>query len=66
MSHECASRGGLVAGSACQALADGCSGLCANDSTGLSACEYLGGCRPEGELCRRETDCCGFNAGAGR
>jgi len=41
-------------------------GLCANDSTGLSACEYLGGCRPEGELCRRETDCCGFNAGAGR
>jgi hypothetical protein len=54
--------GCLVVGSACQALSDCCSGVCANDGTGFRSCEFLGGCRPENELCRRETDCCGFFA----
>jgi hypothetical protein len=50
----------LVVGSACTTRSDCCSGLCAADATGFKACQYLGGCRPEEELCRQDTDCCGF------
>jgi hypothetical protein len=52
----------LVVGSACLARSDCCSGLCANDGTGFNVCHFLGGCRPEEELCRNEQDCCGFNS----
>ncbi|MBI5542907.1 MAG: hypothetical protein HY901_03390 [Deltaproteobacteria bacterium] len=52
----------LVVGSACQALSNCCSGLCALDNSGFRLCQYLGGCHPEEELCRRETDCCAYNS----
>lgn len=49
-----------MVGSACVALSDCCSGLCAEDINGFRVCQFLGGCRPEEELCRTETDCCAF------
>lgn len=52
----------LVVGSSCQGSASCCSNLCGQDPTGFVTCQYLGGCRPEAELCRKETDCCNFYA----
>jgi hypothetical protein len=50
----------LVVGSSCQGSASCCSNLCADDGTGFVQCQFLGGCRPEAELCRRESDCCNY------
>ncbi len=35
-----------------------CSYTCREDATGFKSCQYLGGCRPAGELCRKDADCC--------
>lgn len=44
--------GGLCTAAACAVRA------CADDGTGVTSCQFLGGCRPFGELCRDDSDCC--------
>jgi hypothetical protein len=40
-----------------------CSGLCAPYApTGVLVCQHLSGCRPVGDACTRDSDCCGSSA----
>jgi hypothetical protein len=39
---------------------DCCSRACAPYRTGLFICQPPSGCRPTGEVCRSDADCCGF------
>jgi hypothetical protein len=50
-------------GEACDTSDECCSRACVDDGTGYKSCQYLGGCRPFGELCRKDSECCNFNAG---
>jgi hypothetical protein len=50
----------LVAGESCINSMECRSGACADDGTGFLSCQYLGGCRPYGELCRHHEDCCNY------
>jgi hypothetical protein len=54
-----------VAGEACETNAACCSSLCADDGSGYRSCQYLGGCRPFGELCRSDGECCNNPANDG-
>ena len=62
--------GGLscrVSGEACGANSDCCSFACLDDGTGYRSCQFLGGCRPRGELCTSAGECClGINVCPGR
>ncbi|MCA9520390.1 MAG: hypothetical protein KC609_05440 [Myxococcales bacterium] len=39
-----------------------CSVACIADGTGFKSCQSLGGCRPAGEICRSDGECCNINA----
>jgi hypothetical protein len=45
---------------------DCCSRACAPFSSGLFICQPPSGCRPTGELCRTDADCCGFGGVQGQ
>ena len=48
----------VVAGEACDINEACCSSVCADDGSGYRSCQFLGGCRPFGELCRSDAECC--------
>ncbi len=54
-----------VAGEACSETRACCSGVCANDGSGYYSCQYIGGCRPYGEICRSDEECCNNPAFSG-
>lgn len=39
-----------------------CSRSCAPNHLGVFVCQLSGGCRPSGEICTKDTDCCGGSA----
>lgn len=52
--------GDLLAGEVCDSDCKRCcSRSCAPNHTGVFVCQLSGGCRPSGETCTRDTDCCG-------
>jgi hypothetical protein len=69
--------GCTVAGVACGGTADGgtggvpecggecCSRACAPHRSGLLICQPPSGCRPTGEICSADLDCCGGGSGPG-
>src|SRR5207248_1924701 len=51
-----------VDGSRCSACTDCCSRVCAPYGTsGVFICQPAEGCHVTGDLCRRDTDCCGYS-----
>ena len=58
---------GVVCGGATDASTDQCGGSCCSRScapsgtTGLTICQPPSGCRPTGEICRNDSDCCGWS-----
>ena len=56
-----------MVGEPCGENSECCSYACRDDGAGLDTCQYLGGCRPYGELCRKDSDCCNdaVNGGPG-
>jgi hypothetical protein len=42
-----------------------CSRACAPHRSGLMVCQPPSGCRPTGEICRSDADCCGFGGEKG-
>lgn len=54
----------LAAGEVCDSdCSKCCSRTCAPyGPSGVNICQPATGCRPDGELCREDTDCCGGNA----
>jgi hypothetical protein len=53
---------GMVCGSDC---AQCCSRACGPGPAGVFICQPPSGCRPAGELCVRDTDCCGGDPASG-
>jgi hypothetical protein len=51
---------GSVDGNVCNGCGDCCSRVCAPyATTGTKICQPANGCRINGDLCRKDTDCCG-------
>lgn len=53
---------GMICGNDC---AQCCSRACGPGPAGVFICQPPSGCRPAGELCVRDTDCCGGDADSG-
>jgi hypothetical protein len=62
-----ASDGGIVTsdGGLPSCGGDCCSRACAPYRTGVLVCQPPSGCRPTGEVCRTDADCCGFRGQQG-
>jgi hypothetical protein len=56
---------GKVDGTICAGCNDCCSRVCAPYVTGVNICQPANGCHIDGDLCRKDTDCCGGDADAG-
>lgn len=54
-----------VDGMLCSGCGDCCSRLCAPGPSGVSICQPASGCHVTGDLCLKDTDCCGGDATTG-
>ncbi|MEI9952874.1 MAG: hypothetical protein WDO74_28855 [Pseudomonadota bacterium] len=54
-----------VDGMLCDGCGDCCSRLCAPGPSGVSICQPASGCHVTGDLCRKDSDCCGGDATSG-
>ena len=54
-----------VDGMLCNGCGDCCSRLCAPGPSGVSICQPASGCHVTGDLCLKDTDCCGGDATSG-
>jgi hypothetical protein len=54
-----------VDGMLCNGCGDCCSRLCAPGPSGISICQPASGCHVTGDLCLKDTDCCGGDATSG-
>jgi hypothetical protein len=57
-----ASNCGGVDGTVCNGCTGCCSRVCAPFITGISICQPANGCHVEGDLCAKDSDCCGGEA----
>jgi len=54
-----------VDGMLCEGCGDCCSRLCAPGPAGVSICQPASGCHVTGDLCLKDTDCCGGDDASG-
>ncbi|HEY4159429.1 MAG TPA: hypothetical protein VGM29_15075, partial [Polyangiaceae bacterium] len=54
-----------VDGTLCGSCNDCCSRLCAPSPAGINICQPASGCHVTGDLCLKDTDCCGGDATSG-
>ncbi|HTA89047.1 MAG TPA: hypothetical protein VK745_05715, partial [Polyangiaceae bacterium] len=54
-----------VDGMLCSGCGDCCSRLCAPGPSGVSICQPASGCHVTGDLCRKDSDCCGGDPNSG-
>ncbi|MEP7050338.1 MAG: hypothetical protein ABJB12_08305, partial [Pseudomonadota bacterium] len=54
-----------IDGELCTGCGDCCSRLCAPGPAGVNICQPANGCHVTGDLCKKDTDCCGGDAKSG-